>query len=145
VGRDMFADAAAQVASAASRAEDRARSSDPSNINPEDISRSAVKEKGSAIADSARKATYQFRDDLESYLREKFPKQRRDAVVNRMKKVVQDIQENPDFQETVDFIVELLHKYVTKIKDNVAVEGKTADVKPDEHFDIAMKDIQVCE
>ncbi|KAF8533978.1 hypothetical protein BDD12DRAFT_758363 [Trichophaea hybrida] len=142
VGRDMFADAAAQVASTASGVEDQARSTDLSSVNPEHISPAVVKEKGTAIAESARKSTYQFRDDLESYLREKFPKQHRDAVVNRMKKVVQDIQENPDFQETVDFIVELMHKYVTKIKDSVVAEGKTVEVKTDENFDIAMKDVQ---
>lgn len=138
----MFADAASQVASGASHAADNARSTDV-NIDQESTSSKAIKEKGNAASQQVRQASYQFRDDLEAYLREKFPKQRRDAVINRMKKVVQDIQENPDFQETVDFVVDMMHRYATRVKDSVAAEGKQADVKSDENFDIAMKDAQV--
>jgi hypothetical protein len=141
-GRDIFADAASQVASSAGKVAERVRSTDPEQLEQKDLSSKAVKEKGLAYTDVTRKSIYESRDDIESYLREKFPKQRRDATVNRMKKVVQDIQENPDFQETVDFIIEILQKYITSIKDNIMNEGKSASVATDEHFEVAMKDLQ---
>jgi hypothetical protein len=143
VGRDMFADAASQVATTASQAAENAKSTDINIDEAANTDREAVKEKSIAVSESARKATTQVRDELESYFREKFPKQRRDAVINHMKKAVQEIQENPEFQETMDFIVDMMCKYATRVKDSVVGEGKKADVQPDENFDIAMKDVQV--
>lgn len=146
IGRDLFADAASSVASTAEQAADKARESDPSKLAQGEMSSRAVKEKGTAMSESAKKGAYQFRDEMESYLREKFPKQRRDAVVNRLKKVITDIQENPEYQETVDFVVEVMKGYVKKVKE-VAEEVIDKDggvkAKTDEHWDIAVKDIQV--
>ncbi|KAI5796891.1 hypothetical protein FPQ18DRAFT_255807 [Pyronema domesticum] len=145
IGRDLFADAASSVASTAEQAADKARESDPSKLAQGEMSSRAVKEKGTAMSESAKKGAYQFRDEMESYLREKFPKQRRDAVVNRLKKVITDIQENPEYQETVDFVVEVMKGYVKKVKE-VAEEVIDKDggvkAKTDEHWDIAVKDIQ---
>jgi len=138
----VFADAASQVASSAAQAADSTRKADVS-IGPEEASSKAIKEKGTAASQQVRQASYQFRDDLEAYLRDKFPKQRRDAVINRAKKVVQDIQENSDFQETADFVVDMIHKYATRVHSSVAAEGKQVDVQSDENLDIAMKDAQV--
>lgn len=142
VGRDMFADAASQVAATAAEAAAKAKSTE---IDVQNISSAAdskgVKEKGIAVAESSRKVVSKFRDDLEAYLHEKFPKQRRDAVVNRLKKVIQDIQQNPDFQETVDFIVDMFHKYSTRVKESLE-GGKTAEAQPNDNFDIAVKDLQ---
>jgi phage gp36-like protein len=125
---------------------EKAREIDPSEVAQGGVSSRAVKEKGTAMSESAKKGAYQFRDEVESYLREKFPKQRRDAVVNRLKKVITDIQENPEYQETVDFVVEIMKGYVKKIKE-VAEEAVDRDdgvkLKTDEHWDIAVKDIQV--
>lgn len=141
-GRDILADAASQVASVAGKAAERVRSTEPDQIQQKDLSAKAIKEKGLAYTDVTRKSVYESRDDLESYLREKFPKQRRDATVNRFKKVIQDIQENPDFQETVDFLVELGQKYVSSIKQSLAGETQKATVTTDEHFDVALKDMK---
>jgi hypothetical protein len=134
VGKEIFADVASQVASTASDFAERARSSDAKI--PGDVNRGAIREK-------ARHSAYQTRDEAEAYLRHKFPKQRRDTVVNRLKKVVQDIQSNADFQDTVDFLIDLGKKYALRVKDNMISEGKKADVSSDENFDIAIKDAQV--
>jgi hypothetical protein len=143
VGRDIFADAAMQVAAAASQVAESAKSADVDVDEVANIDRKAVKEKGIAAAESSRKAVTQFRDDLEQYLREKFPKQRRDAVINRLKKVIQDIQQNPEFQETIDFTVDLVRRYATRVKESIVKEEQEEEPKPYDDFEIALKDFQV--
>jgi hypothetical protein len=139
----MFADAAMQVAVAASHAAESAKSADVNVEEVARIDRKAVKEKGIAVAESSRKAATQFRDDLEQYLREKFPKQRRDAVINRLKKVIQDVQENPEFQETIGFIIDMVRRYATRVKETIVKEGQEEEPKTYDDFEIALKDFQV--
>lgn len=143
----MFADAASHVAAVAAQAAESAKAVEEEVEDQEgnvgEISGKGIKEKGVALTDSARRAGHQARDDLETYLREKFPKQRRDAAVARMKKVVQDIQQNTDFQEMVDFVVELLRGYVKRIGAGVQEEGGKTEVLVDENFETAMKFLKV--
>jgi negative regulator of replication initiation len=163
VSRDIFADAASATAGIASKAADIARpSEDISQIeqpaestfgDPQSAkkapsasqARDTAKEKGAAFVDQARSKTYQSRDDIESYLREKFPKQRRDAVINRLKKVISDIQRNPDFNDTVDFMFELGQKYVTRVKTKLVKEanGSKPSLDTDQNFDRAVEDLKV--
>lgn len=108
--------------------------------------KSQAKQKGSAYAEQARKKGLQSRDDIESYLREKFPKQRRDAVVNRLKRVITEIQNNPDFQETVDFMMDLAKKYGMTLKDKIgdeAQKSKSNGIQTDDHFDRALQEAKV--
>lgn len=108
--------------------------------------RKQARGKGSAYVDQAKRKGQQSRDDIESYLREKFPKQRRDAVVNRLKKVIIEIQGNPDFQDTVDFMMDLARRYGTTVKERMGVEvrkSKRGGVQTDEHFDRALQDAKV--
>lgn len=108
--------------------------------------RKQARGKGSAYVDQAKRKGQQSRDDIESYLREKFPKQRRDAVVNRLKKVIIEIQGNPDFQDTVDFMMDLARRYGTTMKERIGGEvrkSKRGGVQTDEHFDRALQDAKV--
>lgn len=168
LARDVFADAASAAAGVASRAAENARPSEdisrieqpaestlgdpnarmPSARQARDQARDAAKEKGAAYLDQARKKTFQSRDDIESYLREKFPKQRRDAVINRFKKTVADIQKNPDFNDAVEFLIELAQKYISGIKNKVAKEASSSSkpsVETDQNFDRAIEDFKVRE
>jgi len=115
--RDMFADAASKAADLASdaahQAAQTAESQRPTqdelnNIdNPanggqdkdkqppstDDVKDQAdntgkqAKQKGKEIKKSAQKKGKQSRDEIQEYLNQKFPKQRQDAVINRLKKV----------------------------------------------------------
>jgi len=102
-----------------------------------------VQERARGYTDETRKRTYKAGDDLQEYLKQKFPKQRRDAVVNRLKKVIADIQQNPDFQETAEFVIQLVSDYVNRLRDTVVQEGKKVgretNVHYDEHFEIALE------
>lgn len=108
--------------------------------------KSQAKEKGREYSEQLWQKARQTRDDMESYLRQKFPKQRRDAVVNRLKRVLTEIQNNPDFQEAVDFLMGLMRKYVATFKDKMMQEGrrtKQSGVQTDEHFDRAFMQAKV--
>jgi hypothetical protein len=115
--RDMFADAASKAAdiasdaahSAAETAENQRPSQDelnnidsPANGGEEkdkkppsadDVKDQAdkvgkqAKQKGKEVKKSAQKKGKQSRDEIQEYLNQKFPKQRQDAVINRLKKV----------------------------------------------------------
>lgn len=108
--------------------------------------KSLAKEKGREYSDQAWQKGNQTRDDMESYLRQKFPKQRRDAVVNRLKRVLTEIQNNPDFQEAVDFLMGLMRKYGVTLRDKMMQEAqrtKESGVQTDEHFDRAFMQAKV--
>jgi hypothetical protein len=116
--RDMFADAASKAADVASdaahQAGQTAESLRPSQDELNNIDNAAnggqdgdkeppstdevkdkaskagqdAKKKGKDAKKTAQKKGKQTRDDVQEYLKQKFPKQRQDAVVNRLKKVI---------------------------------------------------------
>lgn len=164
LAREILADAASQAASLATTASDKLRPSedetsqidkpasaalgDRNSTGPPSVSevQKQAKDKGSAYAEQAKKKSQQSRDDIEAYLREKFPKQRRDAVVNRLKRVITEIQKNPDFQETADFMMDLAKRYGASLKEQMSAEvdkSRKSGVQTDEHFDRALQDAKV--
>jgi hypothetical protein len=116
--RDMFADAASKAADlasdaahqAAQTAESQRPSQDelnnidsatnggeekdkkpPSSDDVKDQADQAGKQakaKGKEVKKSVQKKGKQSRDEIQEYLNQKFPKQRQDAVINRLKKVL---------------------------------------------------------
>ncbi|KAF8468285.1 hypothetical protein BDZ91DRAFT_656346, partial [Kalaharituber pfeilii] len=97
-------------------------------------------------AAEARKRTYKASEDVQSYLAQKFPKQRRDAAINRLKKLLVDVQNNPDFQSSAEFLINLFKDYASRVRDAAIEEGQKtkhtvrADthVGYDEHFEQAL-------
>jgi len=160
VSRDIFADAASFAANVASSAAEKARPggdisqieqpaesalSDPNaslDIPSASRIRSMAKDKGISYVEALRGQASQSRYDVESYLREKFPKQRRDAVINRLKGTINEIQKNSDFNDTVDFLIEMTHKYIDKMTDNLVKETQEPTIRTDEHFDRAVQEMK---
>jgi len=162
VSRDIFADAASFAAHVASSAAEKARPTgdisqieqpaesglgDP-NASPDIPSASRIqsmaKDKGISYVETLRGQTSQSRYDVESYLREKFPKQRRDAVINRLKGTINEIQKNSDFNDTVDFLIEMTHKYIDRMTENLVKETSAQEptIRTDEHFDRAVQEMK---
>ena len=73
------------------------------------------------------------------YLKSKFPKQRQDALIARLKKLVESIQKNPEFGDSIDFLLELLQKYVNKFGEQAGKAASSAEVniETNDHFDMA--------
>lgn len=164
ISRDIIADAASSAAAYAARAAEKAsKAAEQVHPSQEELSRlddesgargqeeqyrvppgteikRQVQEKGRAYAEETRKRTYKAGDELQEYLKQKFPKQRRDAVINRFKKVVGDIQSNPDFLETAEFVVQLVGDYVNQLRETVVQEGRERkeNLAYDPHFEEAM-------
>jgi len=160
LARDVFADAASTAASKLSSTAESAR---PSNEELENIDKPAeegieddkktkgelpskdealstardLRKKGKGYAEQARRRGYESRDEIENYLRQKFPKQRQDAIINRFKKVISDIQKDPDFNESVEFLIELVQKYIRRVKEVALNQG--ADVEGNDEFDEALE------
>lgn len=66
--------------------------------------------------------------------------------MNRLKKIITEIQGNPDFQDTVDFMMDLVRRYGATMKERMGVEvrkSKRSGVQTDEHFDKALQDAKV--
>ena len=163
ITRDIFADAASSAAAFAARAAEKAskaaeqvrpsqeelskvedetsaREEEHPRVPPRAELKRQVQEKGRAYAEETRKRSYKAGDELQEYLKQKFPKQRRDAVINRFKKVIGDIQSNPDFQETAEFVVQLVSDYINQLKEAVVQEGRERKegLIYDPHFEEAM-------
>lgn len=168
VARDIFADAASSVASYASDAAERTRPSEeqlsqvdkaaetlpaketaqgPQNVPSRAQLTKQAAETSRTYAENLRKKSYETNDELQEYLKRKFPKQRTDAVINRLKKVVTDIQENPDFKETAEFIIQMVQDYVFRLRDATLEEGRRTkgSVGYDAHFEEAMQKGKVCQ
>lgn len=164
IARDIIADAASSAAGYATRAAEKA-SKAAEQIHPSEEELAGVgdeagareegeqysvppsaelkrqaQEKGRAYAEETRRRTYKAGDELQEYLKQKFPKQRRDAVINQFKKVIGDIQRNPDFQETAEFVVQLMSEYINQLKETAVQEGRErAEILTyDLHFEEAM-------
>ncbi|KAI5787270.1 hypothetical protein EDC01DRAFT_708224 [Geopyxis carbonaria] len=125
VAREMFADAASNVASNANAAADSARSDNDFELP----STSDVKNK-------VHESLFSSKEELESYLREKFPQQRRDSAVERLKKIVKEVQSKPEFQGTMEFLIELGKKYINRLKD----QAEGVHVDGDDNFEKACND-----
>ncbi|OLL24822.1 hypothetical protein NEOLI_003498 [Neolecta irregularis DAH-3] len=149
--RDMFADAAGFVAENAEEAAGRDRASNEElekiekPAKPGDEAKEFEVPSGKDLVDKTRlfkepkgKAKRSKNDVLE-YLKAKFPKQRQDNIINRMKKMISDIQQNADFSDAVEFILALGQKYVDRTI--AAAEGAKEgieQVETNDHFDLAL-------
>lgn len=66
--------------------------------------------------------------------------------MNRLKRVITEIQKNPDFQETIDFMMDLAKRYGETLKEKLGVEvekSRRGGIQTDEHFDRALQDAKV--
>jgi hypothetical protein len=50
-------------------------------------------------------------DSSKNYLKEKFPEERRDRFIYRLKKVIVEQQRHRDYQEAIDFFLGVLENY----------------------------------
>ncbi|KAI5800208.1 hypothetical protein DFH27DRAFT_482855 [Peziza echinospora] len=167
VARDIFADAASNVASVAGSAAEQIHpseeqlaqldSSAPETFASREEGAKASKdfpaessklqkqasEKSKDVAADARRKAYKAGDDVQEYLKQKFPKQRRDAVINRMKKIIRDIQGNEEFQEAAEFVLTLVRDYAAKLRDATAGETKkSSEMSYNTHFQAAMDKVK---
>ncbi|SCV73759.1 BQ2448_6189 [Microbotryum intermedium] len=145
--RDMFADAADQAAEASIRAtkaskqaaktmrageEEKAEGKVNVSING-DVSSKQLKKKvlrGAEDAkDDALASISKSGRQLKSYVDEKLPTDVKDAFIERFKAVVDEIQSNPEFEESINTIVGLIRKYAARSKEALKETASSVDAK----------------
>ncbi|KDE06435.1 hypothetical protein, variant [Microbotryum lychnidis-dioicae p1A1 Lamole] len=143
--RDMFADAAEQAAEASIRAtktskqvaktvrpgeEEKAEGKVNLNLNG-DVSSKQLKKKvlrGAEDAkDDALASISKSGRQLKSYVDEKLPTDVKDVFIERFKGVVNEVQSNPDYEDSLNTIVGLVRKYAARSK--VALKQAASSVE----------------
>ncbi|GAA5878086.1 hypothetical protein JCM8547_002824, partial [Rhodosporidiobolus lusitaniae] len=95
------------------------------------------------IPDEHKDRIVEQKDKTKDYLRDKFPQERRDRFIYRLKKVVVENQKHKDYQEAIDFFLDKAEHYQVQAK--VAGKqsgGNAASVKHDDSFQQARYELQ---
>ncbi|KAH9815942.1 hypothetical protein DFH28DRAFT_1125996 [Melampsora americana] len=89
--------------------------------------------------EKARKA----KEDTKEYMQDKFPKERRDRFIYRLKKVIVEQQRHRDYQEAIDFFLGMAESYQGHAKDvSSTAANKGGDVLHDPAFKQAQKELR---
>ncbi|KAK4051650.1 hypothetical protein OIV83_002790 [Microbotryomycetes sp. JL201] len=158
LGRDLFADAAEQVAQAAvqttktsKRLAKQARVTDEErqegktglegkeNLTTKDIKKHTIRGIEDA-RDDAEKALSKKARETKQWVDEALPTDVKDAFIERFKKIVNEIQSKPEYSDSVNTIISLVRKYVRKSKDAVkeAAQSTSAKVETNKEADSAL-------
>ncbi|CAK7221553.1 hypothetical protein SCUCBS95973_004538 [Sporothrix curviconia] len=78
------------------------------------------------VAGTADKKSAEYRDRVKSYLRSKMPQERRDQVIWRLKKMILECQQHPDYQQAIQTLLDLAERYHGHAKTAVAGSNGTA-------------------
>ncbi|CAK7236885.1 hypothetical protein SBRCBS47491_009788 [Sporothrix bragantina] len=79
-----------------------------------------------AAAETADKKSAEYRERVKSYLRSKMPEERRDQVIWRLKKMILECQQHPDYQQAIQTLLDLAERYNKHAKAVVADSNGTA-------------------
>ncbi|GAA6017008.1 hypothetical protein JCM10207_001455 [Rhodosporidiobolus poonsookiae] len=95
------------------------------------------------IPDEHKDKIIERKDATKDYLRDKFPEERRDRFIYRLKKVVVENQRHQDYQAAIDFFLDKAEHYHVQAKEAGKQSGGTAaSVKHDSDFQQARYELQ---
>ncbi|GAA5918486.1 hypothetical protein JCM6882_008315 [Rhodosporidiobolus microsporus] len=95
------------------------------------------------VPDEYKDKVVERKDATKDYLRDKFPEERRDRFIYRLKKVVVENQRHRDYQEAIDFFLDRAEHYKVQAKSATQQSGGTAaSVKHDDNFQLAWRELQ---
>ncbi|KAK4056475.1 hypothetical protein OIO90_002618 [Microbotryomycetes sp. JL221] len=158
LGRDLFADAAEQVAEAAvattkssKKLANKARVSEQEreqgktglegveNLTTKDIKKHTVRGIEDA-KDDAQKALNRKAKETKEWVDEALDTDIKDAFIERFKKIVKEIESKPEYKDSVNTIVTLVRKYAAKSKEAVkqAAQSASAKVETNKEADSAL-------
>lgn len=95
------------------------------------------------IPEEHKEKAKQAREDTKVYIQDKFPKERRERFIYRLKKVIVEQQRHRDYQEAIDFFLGLAESYkghADGITSSAA--NKSGDVLNDPTFKEARREMQ---
>jgi len=159
LGRDLFADAAESVAEGSIRATRASKkAAKEARLSEEERAQGKTGLEGKDFEDAkelkkrAIRAAEDVRDDVERaanrklkevkhYVDEQLPTDARDAVIERFKAIVNDIQSQPEYKDSIDTLFGLVQKYASLATDEIkeAAAQSSAVVESNEAADSAAK------
>ncbi|KJR89898.1 uncharacterized protein SPSK_05930 [Sporothrix schenckii 1099-18] len=71
-------------------------------------------------AETVQDKTAEYRDRAKAYLRSKVPQERRDQAVWRLKKMIIECQQHPDYQQAIQALLDLAERYHSHAKTTTA-------------------------
>ncbi|POW21160.1 hypothetical protein PSHT_02715 [Puccinia striiformis] len=97
----------------------------------------------SKIPEEHKEKARQARDDTKVYIQDKFPKERRERFIYRLKKVIVEQQRHRDYQEAIDFFLGLAESYKGHAKGITShAADKSGDVLNDPTFKEAQHEMR---
>ncbi|GAA6030366.1 hypothetical protein JCM8097_009074 [Rhodosporidiobolus ruineniae] len=95
------------------------------------------------VPDEYKDKAVERKDATKDYLKDKFPQERRDRFIYRLKKVVVENQKHKDYQEAIDFFLDRAEHYKVQAKTAGQQSGGTAgSVRHDDNFQSAFYELQ---
>ncbi|GAA5986554.1 hypothetical protein JCM11641_003673 [Rhodosporidiobolus odoratus] len=95
------------------------------------------------IPDEHKDRINERKDATKNYLREKFPEERRDRFIYRLKKVVVENQRHKDYQEAIDFFLDKAEHYQVQAKTaGKQSTGNAASIQHDDNFQMAWRELK---
>ncbi|GAA6063477.1 hypothetical protein JCM10212_006339 [Sporobolomyces blumeae] len=128
----------------ANEARDRAQAGQEAGVNQAKQEGQAVKNKVlSAIPDKHKDRAQEQLDRTKDYLDEKFPEERRDRFIYRLKKVVVENQRHKDYQQAIEFFMDKAEHYQVQAKEAGKQSGGTvASVRHDTNYQRAQHELR---
>ena len=72
--------------------------------------------KANQVADQGRDVASSTKAQVQEYLKERFPQERRDQTIYRLKKMIVEIQQHEDYLEAIDTLISLAEEYAGHAK-----------------------------
>ncbi|GAA5822401.1 hypothetical protein JCM11251_006326 [Rhodosporidiobolus azoricus] len=95
------------------------------------------------IPDEYKDKATERKDATKEYLKDKFPEERRDRFIYRLKKVIVENQRHRDYQEAIDFFLDRAEHYKVQAKSATQQSGgQAASIKHDDNFQLAWRELQ---
>lgn len=154
--KDQASNITGQAKNEAAKAKDEAQNSNSNegaknavanrlDSNIPDEHREKAQEMKENAKDTAVQKKEEAKESTKQYLQEKIPEERRDAAIERLKKMVVEIQDHEDYNDAIETILGLAENYKGHTKHLTAEVGKTAQSganKSDDKLAVATKELK---
>ncbi|KAI5479498.1 hypothetical protein MNV49_003440 [Pseudohyphozyma bogoriensis] len=157
LSRELFADAAEQVANASievtkasKKASRKAREGEKEGEGVEDKEwdegleevweyRKKAGRKAEDVRDEAVKRAGRRVKEIKTYVDEQLPTDAKDRVVEKFKAIINEVQNDPQYEDAIDTLFSILSKYASATRDAVieAADQSTADVEANQQAETA--------
>ncbi|KAI8393277.1 uncharacterized protein BYT42DRAFT_680 [Radiomyces spectabilis] len=112
---------------------------DPSNNENVQQTKEQTQQKTQELQAEARQRAEEHKQSAKQYAREKFPEEKQEQIINRLKKTLRDIQSHPEYEDAINTLIRLFKSWgnrAVEVAQNAADHANTqvSDVREDDHW-----------